>query len=165
MNPDHYQTEAARTEASQLAALHRLMGWPQAVEMKIEHQSKDEPEPTYPEFKSIKLPNTSVRAIRLLHGMIGLSNEAGEITSIIQKRYWYGKPISDEEMAAKIKDEAGDVCWHLMQVLSSFGVKFSEVLEANLAKLKVRYPDAGWTEEACENRDRGKEAEAQQTPA
>lgn len=63
-------------------------------------------------------------------------------------------------MAERIRDEAGDMCWHLMQVLSSFGIKFQDVLDGNIAKLKARYPDAGWSAEACENRDREAEAKA-----
>ena len=141
MNPNDYQREAARTEASQHKALHRLMM---------------APDPT------LALPNDVgiLGPTRLLHGIIGVINELGEITSLIQKKYWYGKDISDEELAKKVLDEAGDIQWHLMQILSSQGVAFGRVLEANIAKLKARYPDAGWSAEACENRDREAEAKA-----
>lgn len=145
--PNQYQKEAARTEASQWSAWQRLSG------MEAKAGSMDNEHPM-------------VKAIRLMHGIIGIINELGEITSEIQRRYWYGKPITDEDMAKKIKDEAGDLLWHLQQVLSSFGVKLEDVLLANLAKLKVRYPNAGWEWDKAqeENRDRAKEAEVQQNP-
>lgn len=144
MNPNDYQREAARTEASQRNALLRLQGFDPSQNPRLNTDER-------------------LQATRLLHGCIGVINELGEITSTIQKRYWYGKDITDDEMRAKIKDEAGDVCWHLMQVLSAFGVTFDEVLVANIAKLKARYPDAGWSAVACENRDREKEAEVQKS--
>ncbi len=144
MNPNDYQREALRTEASHCKAAGRLEG-------------------SYQPSDPVVFPNDHpmLKAIRLLQGTNGVASELGEITSLVQKRYWYGKDITDAEMAAKIKDEVGDVCWHLMQILSAFGVSFGDVLEANLAKLKARYPNAGWEQAACENRDRDAEAKAQ----
>lgn len=146
MTANEYQREAARTEASQSAAAYRLIG--QAPPAGGPSGELNDAE--------------TLRAVRLLHGCIGLCNEKGEITSVIQKRYWYGKGIPDDEFRDKIKDEAGDLCWHLMQILSSQGLTFQEVLEGNIRKLKARYPDAGWSETraADENRDRAAEAAA-----
>lgn len=141
MRPDVYLRESARTECNQRAALAR-----------ISHGGRSP---------------YDTRNVSLLHGCIGVMNELGEITTLLQKWLWYGKPFSEEELRAKVKDEAGDLLWHLGQVLRRFGLTFEELMEGNIAKLTVRYPDAGWSAERAEegNRDRAAEYRAQQDRA
>jgi NTP pyrophosphatase (non-canonical NTP hydrolase) len=106
----------------------------------------------------------STTNVSMLHGLVGCMNELGELTTLVQKWIWYGKPFTEDELRAKVKDEAGDLLWHLGQVLRRFGLTYEELMEANIAKLKIRYPAAGWCAEraAEENRNRKNEALAQQ---
>jgi NTP pyrophosphatase (non-canonical NTP hydrolase) len=139
MRPDVYLRESARTECDQLAAFNRLGAY------------QSHPLDVHPANMSA------------LHGLIGCMNELGELTTLVQKWIWYGKPFTEEELRAKVKDEAGDLLWHFSQVLRRFGLTFEELMEGNIAKLKARYPDAGWCalRAAEENRDRKNEALAQ----
>lgn len=141
MRPDVYLRESARTECDQKAALIRIA---RAVGQG-------------------RLPNLSTDNVSLLHGLIGVMNELGELTTLMQKWLWYGKPFTEEELRAKVKDEAGDLLWHLSQVLRRFGLTYEELMEGNIVKLQVRYPDAGWSYEraAEEARDRLAELKAQ----
>ena len=80
-------------------------------------------------------------AVQAVHATIGLQGEAGELASVMQKWLWYGKSFTLDELKQKIKDEAGDVLWYIAELLSAFGLNIGDVMQANIAKLKVRYPD------------------------
>ena len=85
---------------------------------------------------------------RLLHGAIGIATESGELLDAIKKHVWYGKPLD----GANIEEEIGDVCWYLALLCSARGISLSTVMEMNIAKLRVRYPEK-FTEEAALQRD------------
>lgn len=135
MRPDVYLRESKRTECDQTAALQRLAGGD-----------------TVPDL-------ADPENVSLLHGLVGCMNELGELTTLVQKWIWYGKPFTEEELRAKVRDEAGDLLWHFSQVLRRFGLTYEELFAANIAKLQVRYPDAGWSFERAEEEARDREAE------
>lgn len=97
--------------------------------------------------------------VQATHAIVGLTGEVGELASVLQKWLWYGKAFTLVELQQKVKDEAGDVLWYVAELLSAFGLSMQDVMEANIAKLKVRYPekyaDALAADEA---RDRAAEA-------
>lgn len=80
------------------------------------------------------------------HALFGLSSEVGEIMSLFQHEY-QGKPVQKE----KIIDECSDVCWFLCELLDTYNVDFSEVLQYNIDKLQKRYP-LGFDAERSEKR-------------
>lgn len=129
----NYESEALRTLCDQGKALDRLYSPP------------------------VGFPVNGL--VQMMHGCIGMMNELGEITSLMQKFVWYGKAYTAEELRAKIKDEASDILWHMNELLDVFGLTFDEVMRANIAKLRQRYPEKWTTDKAAdENRDRAAEA-------
>lgn len=84
---------------------------------------------------------------RLSHGALGLSGEAGEVTDYIKKVIHHGKPFE----RSKLVDELGDVRWYLEHLAITVGVSMQEIEEANVYKLRRRYPN-GFSKEASENR-------------
>lgn len=76
--------------------------------------------------------------IRLNHSIIGMINELGEISSLLQKKIYYGHRVEE----IRWLDEYGDLLWHFVQGLNTLGITLEQVMEANLKKLKVRYPSA-----------------------
>ena len=88
------------------------------------------------------------RMARLLHGMIGLCTETGELQDAIKKNLIYGKHLD----VTNIVEEVGDVTWYLAIILSACGSSFEEAFAKNIAKLKARFPDK-FTEELALNRD------------
>lgn len=73
---------------------------------------------------------------KLMHGVLGLASEAGEVTGIFQKIY----QGHDFDKTHLVK-ECGDCLWMLAEILDAIHVPMSECMELNIQKLKARYPD------------------------
>lgn len=83
----------------------------------------------------------------LQNGVMGLCGEAGEVIDIVKKVMFQGHELSRKD----IRDELGDVAWYWSLACYALGFKASEVLEANIEKLKGRYKD-GFSKERSINR-------------
>lgn len=86
--------------------------------------------------------------IRLLHAMIGMCTESGEIQDQLKKHIFYGKQIDKTNLV----EEIGDLLWYVGVMSSELGVDISEAMEKNIAKLRARYGDK-FTEAAALNRN------------
>jgi NTP pyrophosphatase (non-canonical NTP hydrolase) len=73
----------------------------------------------------------------LLNGVMGLCGEAGECIDLVKKVRFQGHELNAEKLA----EELGDVAWYLAVAAHGAGFRLSEVFEANIDKLKRRYPD------------------------
>ena len=91
---------------------------------------------------------------RLLHYVLGVGTEAGELQDAVKRVIAYGKPLD----AVNIKEEIGDVLWYLARLCALTNVTLEQCMETNIAKLKARYGDK-FTEHAALNRDLTKERE------
>jgi NTP pyrophosphatase (non-canonical NTP hydrolase) len=74
---------------------------------------------------------------RLLDSAAGLSEEAGEILSLVRKNAFQSKPLDSE----RITEELGDALWCLAMTAKHAGTSLESVAQANVAKLRARYPD------------------------
>lgn len=91
---------------------------------------------------------------QILHASIGLSGEAGEIASQMQKWLYYGKPCD----WVNIKEEIGDVLWYVAEMCEALNTTIEEVMIRNIEKLRLRYPEKYTDHNAAEeNRDRAAE--------
>lgn len=70
---------------------------------------------------------------------LGLSGEVGEVVDILKKYLYHrnGKPLDIDKM----RDELGDVLWYFSILLSTLGLTFEEVMQANISKLEKRHTD------------------------
>ena len=93
------------------------------------------------------IKNAGVNTIQLLHGILGMSGEVGEIVDAFKKATLYDKPIDIEN----VKEECGDVLWYMSIVLESVGSSFEEVMKMNHDKLEKRFP-SGFTERDARER-------------
>lgn len=71
----------------------------------------------------------------ILDYCISLSEEVGELNSLI-KHHYYGGEYLDEENVAK---EVGDVLWYLNSLCSILNINIDTVAQLNIEKLKFRY--------------------------
>jgi NTP pyrophosphatase (non-canonical NTP hydrolase) len=106
--------------------------------------------------------------MNLLHACMGLTTETGELVDIMKKHIFYGKPIDVVHML----EESGDMMWYfaiIMRLISKLASEeidvyengeyvFFKMLQANIDKLRVRYPDK-FTEHNALNRDLDAERE------
>lgn len=139
MNPNEYQRSAARTECDQVASLKRMCDNRLIVPAATE-AGNDDP---------------SLKAIRLNHCCLGLTKQTGEIIKQLQRWIYYGGSLDVDNLV----EEFGDVLWYVAEGLNSLGLDMGQVMAANDAKLRARYPDK-FTSEHALNRDVRAEAEA-----
>ena len=74
---------------------------------------------------------------RRMIAALGLTGEAGELAEVVKKEVGHGHPEDRE----KIAKELGDVMWYVAAVASTYGLCLENVAEANIAKLRARYPE------------------------
>lgn len=79
---------------------------------------------------------------RLMDAAAGLAEEGGEVLGLARKHAYMAHPLDRERMVR----ELGDALWCLAACATALGVRLEEVAEANLAKLRARYPD-GYSDE------------------
>lgn len=73
----------------------------------------------------------------LLNGVMGLCGEAGECIDLVKKARFQGHELDRDKFLL----ELGDVAWYLAVAAHGAGFRLSEVFEANVDKLKKRYPN------------------------
>ena len=91
---------------------------------------------TYQELSLRTWDKTKPGALRRLYLAAALNEEAGEVAGIIKKNVYHGKPLDVDAL----RDELGDVMWHVAIIASEFGIDLEAVMAANIAKLEERHP-------------------------
>jgi|SRR5882672_1437074 len=107
MNDNQYQEDALRTEST-----------PDFVRLGGDHDH-------------------DVVVARLIHAVLGMSSEVGELADALKKHIIYGKALDE----VNILEENGDLSWYQAVMLHAIKRSISEAHERNIAKLKVRYGD------------------------
>lgn len=119
------------------------------------------PEGAYSDSKT-KLQST--QTIRLLHSIIGVSGEAGELLDQIKRHLYYSKDLD----LINLKEEFGDMLWYIslgIDAIAKMENKNSndlerEIKELNISKLSVRYANRTFSAEQALNRDIDEERSA-----
>lgn len=104
---------------------------------------------TEPDYTAVVGRVVHTKALRLLHGAMGLVTESAEFLDGLKKYFFYGKPLD----TTNLKEECGDLFWYLAILADEMGeANFTNMLQQNIAKLKVRYPEK-FSEEAAQQRN------------
>lgn len=88
------------------------------------------------------------RLARILHGMIGMATEVGELQDAVKKHLIYSKPLD----MVNVMEECGDVLWYVALTLHAADYTFEDCMQRNIDKLRKRFPDK-FTSELANNRD------------
>lgn len=94
-------------------------------------------------------PSFSEMDKKLAQAGMGLAGETGEVVDLIKKIIFQKKPLDKE----KLKEELGDIFWYLAYIIDILEISPEKILEDNINKLKIRYPDGFSTKSANERRD------------
>lgn len=94
------------------------------------------------------LANDIYQDLDLLHSVLGISGEAGELVDAIKKHVIYNKPLDRENVI----EELGDMEFYLEQLRQAVGVTREETLQANINKLAKRYPNFQYTNQRAHER-------------
>ena len=73
----------------------------------------------------------------LINGVMGLCGESGEAIDLVKKHLHQGHELDREGL----KKELGDIAWYLAETAWALDLELEEVLQANVEKLKARYPE------------------------
>lgn len=85
----------------------------------------------------------------LINSVMGLCGESGEAIDIVKKWFAHGHELDREHL----KKELGDIAWYLAEAATALDVTLESVLEANIEKLKKRYPEGFETARSIERAD------------
>jgi len=73
----------------------------------------------------------------LINSVMGLCGESGEAIDIVKKWLAQGHELDK----AKLAKELGDIAWYLAEAATALDLSLEEILQANIDKLKKRYPE------------------------
>ena len=83
----------------------------------------------------------------LINSVMGLCGESGEAIDIVKKWFAHGHELDKEHLAK----ELGDIAWYLAEAATALGLNLEDIFQANIEKLKKRYPE-GFEKEKSINR-------------
>lgn len=93
-------------------------------------------------------PTLSERDV-LLNGVMGLCGESGEAIDIVKKWLAQGHELDKAHLAK----ELGDIAWYLAETATALGLTLEEILQANIDKLRARYPEGFSTEKSLHRKE------------
>lgn len=85
----------------------------------------------------------------LLNGVMGLCGESGEAIDIVKKWLAQGHELDKAHLAK----ELGDIAWYLAETATALGLTLEEILQANIDKLRARYPEGFNTEKSLHRKE------------
>ena len=81
-------------------------------------------------------PALSKREV-LINSVMGLCGESGEAIDIVKKWIAHGHELDKDHLAK----ELGDIAWYLAEAATALDMDLEDILQANLEKLKRRFPE------------------------
>ncbi|QZA70474.1 nucleotide pyrophosphohydrolase [Erwinia phage AH03] len=93
----------------------------------------------------------------ILHAIIGIASEAGELVDAYLKTWSDYKPQPEIDIV-NLCEEVGDILWYAAIICREAGVSLEDIQRNNIEKLAKRFPDK-FTEFNANNRDLSAERE------
>lgn len=84
----------------------------------------------------------------LMHAVVGISGESGELLDAVKKHWAYNKPLDMEN----IIEELGDIEFYMRALRKLLNISREQVLLANIEKLKKRYPQGKYSDKQAQDR-------------
>jgi len=82
------------------------------------------------------------------HMILGMLTEVGEMADVFKKNLAYNKDID----WINVEEELGDLMWYVANFCRINNFNLNKILDINIEKLKLRYPN-NFTEENALNRN------------
>lgn len=89
-----------------------------------------------------------------VHMIFGMQTEVAEIADAYKKHIAYGKELD----LVNVREELGDAMWYIANLCNLHGWDLRDILDTNINKLALRYPEK-FTAEKALNRDLKSERE------
>lgn len=85
---------------------------------------------------------------RLIHAILGITGEAGELLDVIKRAVIYRKEIDVQHAI----EELGDIEFYLEALRQDLHITRQKCLDANIDKLGIRYPNWKYTDTSAKAR-------------
>ena len=100
------------------------------------------------QLKSTRTLNQALpKDMNIVNMCLGAYGEFSEVSELIKKHVFQGHELNRE----KVKEESGDTMFYLVNLATELDIDMTEVLQNNVDKLLVRYPE-GFTAKASVER-------------
>lgn len=94
------------------------------------------------------LESLSPQDCHILHMVVGISGEAGELLDAIKKQVIYRKPLDRENVV----EELGDLEFYMEGLRQELNITREEVIAGNISKLGKRYEGFKYSNGAAQSR-------------
>lgn len=84
----------------------------------------------------------------LMHMLLGITGEVGELVDAIKKSIIYGKPLDRENVI----EEMGDIEFYMEGLRQGLDISRMQTLQANVRKLGLRYMKGTYSDEQAQAR-------------
>lgn len=102
-------------------------------------------------FEGLRHKLNDNNTAKLLHAVIGISGEAGELIDALKKHLFYGKPLD----VTNVKEELGDILFYIAMACNAIECTLEEIAHMNYQKLNKRYYQGVFSEsQAIERADK-----------
>lgn len=99
----------------------------------------------YKDFVSKLIKEFDDPRLELCHAAMGVTGEAGELCDAIKRHAIYGKDAD----VGNIIEELGDLEFYMQDVRNKYNISREGILQANAEKLRKRYADLVYSDEAA----------------
>jgi NTP pyrophosphatase (non-canonical NTP hydrolase) len=86
--------------------------------------------------KRTESPNFCEIDPRIIHAALGIGTEAGELQDVVKKTLFYGQELN----MVNAFEEIGDLLWYVMLLCIACDWSLEQIIDANIEKLRLRYP-------------------------
>lgn len=104
--------------------------------------------------KALVKPGATINAnltdgeANMLHMLMGIAGETGELIDALKKHIIYGKPLNKDHLI----EEMGDIEFYLEGLRQELAINRDHVLEVNIQKLSKRYDGLQYSDQAANQR-------------
>lgn len=98
--------------------------------------------------------NLDDQTLDILHMLLGMQTEVGELADPFKKNMAYKKKID----YVNVKEEIGDLMWYVANLCDILDFNLEEIMITNIEKLKTRFPEK-YSHEKATSRNLDKERE------
>lgn len=103
----------------------------------------------FDDYQAAAMRTANPECVDLSNAALGMCGEAGEFADVVKKHLHQGHVLDRD----KLIKEAGDVLWYVALACEALGVTMDEAAEANVEKLRKRYPDSYSHADSINRRD------------
>jgi NTP pyrophosphatase (non-canonical NTP hydrolase) len=107
---------------------------------------------TCPSLGTEVLGGRELKTTDNIHMVLGMQTETAELSDVFKKHLAYNKPID----WVNAKEEIGDLMWYISNFCRINNINLEEIMQTNIEKLKIRFPDK-FSQENAINRNLEKE--------